>query len=314
MAASPRRRGWLAVLLATAGLAASGGTASGQILPWEVTVAEIETGRLRSLAERLAKQNLLYQFRLGEVRKADLVETADQIDRILKSLEKGSPSYSIPAPWNEALREDVARVDATWGPLRAIATASPYDYIRMSRQFMPAENRGTDPLRVRYFDALSLDLLTESEKLLDHYHDECMKTRLDVCSTAKTSGYAPMLIERATKAAIYVVVGLEVDRNRKKLNDTLAAYREVQQANDADPFFAAALDPERSPSAKAARELFLSQRSDWNSMRQQFAILADGDEKNFDLDGLLRVQRRLVAKIERLGAALMRYASLTYGT
>jgi len=73
-------------------------TAFAQILPWEIVVAEIETGRLRSFAERLAKQHLIHQLHLGDTPRSALLETAAQIDRILESLEKGSASYSIPAP------------------------------------------------------------------------------------------------------------------------------------------------------------------------------------------------------------------------
>jgi hypothetical protein len=43
-------------------------------------------------------------------------------------------------------------------------------------------------------------------------------------------------------------------------------------------------------------------------------MLAAGDEENFDLRDLLRIHARLVAKVERLTAALVRYASFAYGT
>ncbi len=48
-------------------------------------------------------------------------------------------------------------------------------------------------------------------------------------------------------------------------------------------------------------------------MEAEFAMLAAGDEKNFDLHRLLETQSQLVAKVDRLTAALVRYASLTYG-
>ena len=49
-------------------------------------------------------------------------------------------------------------------------------------------------------------------------------------------------------------------------------------------------------------------------METQFVILAAGDEQNFDLRRLLTTQAHLVEKVERLTAALVRYASLTYGS
>ena len=64
----------------------------------------------------------------------------------------------------------------------------------------------------------------------------------------------------------------------------------------------------------AAGKLLVSLREDWDAMEVQFAILSAGDEQNFDLRRLLATQTRLVEKVERLTAALVRYASLTYGS
>jgi hypothetical protein len=49
-------------------------------------------------------------------------------------------------------------------------------------------------------------------------------------------------------------------------------------------------------------------------MQAQFKILAAGDVENFDLQPLLAIQIQLVEKVERLTAALVRYASLVYGS
>ena len=302
-----------AVLLAAACLLGAD-PATAQRLPWEVTVAEIEAGRLRGLAQQLSKQNVLYQLHLGHVRKSDLVETAGEIDRILQSLQEGSPSYSIPPPWTPELSERLKSVDATWGALRRIAVASPYDYIRVSREFMPADSRRGDPLLLRYFDDLSLQLVGEVEKLLDAYHAECVKVEAEVCPTARTSGYAAMLIEQAAKEAVYIVAGIDATRNRKLLEGTIAAYQELRRENNESPFFTAALDPDRGASARANGELLASLRDDWDAMQAQFVILAAGDERNFDLPALLEIQSRMVDKVQRLTAALVRYASLTYGS
>jgi hypothetical protein len=288
--------------------------AQAQVLPWEVTLAEIESGRLRGLIQRLSKQQVLYQLRLGDVRKDDLVATATRIDRVLESLVKGSPSYAIPEPWTPALRKQLEEVDALWGPLRRIAVASAYDSMRLYREYISPQNRRGDPLLLGYFDELSLEFVAATEKLIDAYDEECQKTGLEVCATARTSGYAAMLIERAAKEAVYVAAGMDVKANRKRLEATIAAYQELRSANQTSPFMAAALDPERGLSAKAALGLLKSLRDDWDAMQEQFTMLAAGDEENFDLAGMLSVQGRLVSKVERLTAALVRYASLTYGS
>jgi hypothetical protein len=67
-------------------------------------------------------------------------------------------------------------------------------------------------------------------------------------------------------------------------------------------------------SARAAGELLDSLRSDWDAMQNQFKLLAAGDESNFDLPAMLVVHDRLVDKVERMAAALVRYASLAYGS
>jgi len=288
-------------------------TAHARVLPWEIVVAQIETGRLRNFAERLAKQNVLYQLHFGDTSKQALKETASQIDRIIESLEQGSPPYAIPAPWTEAIREQTRRVDAAWGPVRAIAVASPYDYYNLKRQFAPAERRGADPLLLQYFDDITADFIAESEKLLDLYFVECQKAGLEVCQIAKSSGINAMLIERAARQAAYIVAGIDIAKNRKGLQSTLDAYGQRRKANESSPFFAEALNPERSASAAAGAELLTDLRSDWDELSHEFEMLADGDEQNFDLRRLLASQSRLVDKVERLTAALIRYASLRYG-
>jgi hypothetical protein len=317
MAASSRmsRAGSRAVLLvALTAVLLVPGSAQSQILPWEIAVAEIEAGRLRGLAEGLSKQNVLYQLHLGNVRKDDLVQTSERIDDILESLAKGDPAYSIPEPWTPEIRAQVRYLDQLWGPIRQIAVASPYQYLRVSRQFMrPADRRG-DPLLLRYFDSLAADFIAESEKLVDLYDAECRKTGLEVCDTAATSGYATMIIERAAKQAVYVVAGIDAKQNRSGLEKSIEAYQALRRANDESSFYAAALDPDRGASASAARELLVSLRKDWDVMQAEFTMLAAGDEGNFDLRNLLETQRQLVSKVERLAAALVRYASVTYGS
>lgn len=287
---------------------------SAQILPWEVTVAEVEAGRLRNLAQRLNKQNVLYHLRVGDVTKDDLVKTAGQIDQIITSLEDGIPARSIPAPWTNALREQVGKVDDAWSPIRSIAIASPYEHLRVAREFLPRESRRGDPLLLKYFDRLSAALVEESDRLVDHYNEECEKTGIEICSTARTAGHAAMLIERSAKEAVYVVADIDAKANRKKLAETIEAYRQVQKTNTASKFFQEALDPNRGISAKAAAELRGSLMNDWTVVQEQLLILKAGDESNFDLRLLLDAQERMVNKVERLTAALIRYANFAYGS
>jgi hypothetical protein len=310
--APTRARPGAAALAAALALLAA--PAAAQLLPWEVVVAEIEAGILRPRVQRLVKQFVLYQLHLGEVGKGDLVATVEEIDRILESLEKGSTSHSIPAAWTSALRERVHRLQGLWGPMRRVAAASPYEYVRIMQEFVPQTSRRADPLALGYFDDLGAQLMAGSEHLLVAYHEECVRTGLaDICPTAQTAGYGEMLIERATTEAIYIVADIDQEESRGRLRKTIESYRELRRANDRSPFFAAALDPERGVSARAAAQLFASLREDWDVMEREFTILAAGDERNFDLRRLLETQRTLVEKVERFTAAMVRYASVTYG-
>lgn len=310
--ATPRARSRVLLALLAGTLAAA--PASAQIMPWEVNVAEVEAGQLRHFAARLSKQFVLYQLHLGDVRKSDLVDTAVRIDRILESLEQGNPANSIPSAWTTALGDQLRRVDETWGPLRRLAMAGPYEFMRVLQQFVPVESRRADPLSLRYVDGLADDLIAESEKLLGAYHDECVKSGLEICPTARLSGYTAMLVERATKEAVYVVADIDRVENAKRLKQTTEAYLVQRRAYDANPLFAEVLDPDRGMSARAAGELLASLRLDWDAMMEQFEILAAGDEKNFDLQRLLDKQEILVAKIQRFSAVIVRYAGLAYGT
>ncbi|TFG94305.1 MAG: hypothetical protein E4H11_07015 [Myxococcales bacterium] len=302
----------------TAGLAVAfalvAGSASAQILPWEVNIAEVEAGRLRNVAERPSRQFVLYQLHLGDVRKSDLVETAAQIDRLIESLERGVPSQSIPAAWTPTLRQQLRQLESSWGPLRRIAVAGPHEFLRVMQEFVPTESRRADPLSLGYIDDLTRAFIAESETLLDTYNGECLKTGLEICPTARLSGLTAMLGERATKEAVYVVADIDRVENRKRLQQTIEAYRVQRHAYDANPLFAAVLNPERGVSARAAGELLASLRLDWDAMELQFADLAAGDDKNFDLQTLLDREEILVDKIQRFTAVIVRYASLAYGT
>ena len=123
-----------------------------------------------------------------------------------------------------------------------------------------------------------------------------------------------MLMERAAKEAVQIIAGIDSDARRKSLNATIEAYRALRAANQKSAFFGAATDPSRGVSARAAGELLASVRADWDAMQVQFKLLAAGDEQNFDLPAMLLIHERLIDKTERVTAALVRYASLEYGS
>lgn len=64
-----------------------------------------------ALAERLSKQNLLYQLHLGETSKQEMHDTSAELDRILAILEAGSTFYSVAGPPSEAVRKQIHEID-----------------------------------------------------------------------------------------------------------------------------------------------------------------------------------------------------------
>jgi len=239
--------------------------------------------------------------------------TAAGIDRSLEMLVEGAPSFGIPAPWTREVREEARSTREAWAPLRAIATASPYEYLRQTRQFMQPESRLGDPLSLRYFDRLSLDLVAQAEKLLALLDRECRKTDYPLCAMASSSGYSEMLIERATKEAVLAFAGLDVEENRERLKETVAAFQQQRAANESSEFFEAATSPEEGKAGEVALQLVTDIRSDWDGMRAEFGVLLEGKTPDFDLYLVLKRQRRVTENIERFSVVMRRFADRHYG-
>lgn len=288
------------------------GVAAAEVLPWEANVTTVEAGSLRGLAERLNKQNLLFKLRLGDVRKDDMVETARRIDAILLTLQAGDFAHSVPPPWTPGLREGLAALDRRWYPLRRIAIASVVE--SLSGDFVPGQSRSGDPLLLRHFDRLTDEFLEATEELLAAYYQECQRSGFAVCDVSRTSGYAVMLVERIAREAISVFAGFETAQSREQLDEAVESYREVRARNDESDFFQAAVNPKRGSAGERTGEILESIRSDWAAIESELAVLGAGDVRNFDPTELLGLQEAMVRKIERLTAALVQFASITYGS
>ncbi|MBW2274298.1 MAG: type IV pili methyl-accepting chemotaxis transducer N-terminal domain-containing protein [Deltaproteobacteria bacterium] len=287
--------------------------AAADLLPFEISTAEALTGQVRWLAEKLSKQNLLYQLHLGDVHKSDLVATAAKLDRSLEMLAEGSPTFGIPAPWTPEIRAQIRRLDEVWGPLRAIATASPYEYLRRSREFMTPESRLGDPLSIRYFDVLRSDLVAEADKLGALYDHECRRSGFPLCDAARISGATETMLERAAKEAIMVFAGIDVEENKKALKVTVAAFQRQRAENEASNFFKAATAPEEGKSGEVTAQLLADVRKDWAEMSAEFDDLLAGKTADFDLPLVLKRQRRIIGSVERLRMVMGRFFDRKYG-
>jgi hypothetical protein len=278
--------------------------------PYELGIAQREAGRLRGLVERLSKQNLLYQLRLGEVRKVDMQETTNEIDRLLEILERGSPAYAVARPPSRRVEHQIEVVNGLWSPLRRIALASPYDYLRYSSDLLPKKPRIGDPLLIQAFDSRAQEMVVEAGKLMRLYQKACNDAGGELCELAANSGLFTMLAERVAKELVLVYAGLDVQESIEKLKESRDMFETSLEVLGRSPVLAAAADPSRGPSAEIVATLWTGMREDWKRLRFEVDLAIEDRAEALDVRRMLNLQLRLVEEMERLRAALSRYAAV----
>jgi hypothetical protein len=275
--------------------------------PYEIGGAQQELGRIRELAERLSKQNLFYQLHLSDQEKQDLHDTSAELERSIELLREGSVAYSVAAPPNQAIRGQIDQVDKAWGPVRRMALASPYDYLRRANEFMPPRYRLGDPLFIRSFDRMSQTLIEEVDRLMALYQQECMKTDYDLCELASTHGYPIMLIERVVKELVFVYTGPGNESDRDRLRETRDAidahHLELAQLT----IFLEATDPSRGDAAAFVTGLWSSINEDWGRLRLEVDLAIADRAEEINLKQVLKIQARLVETWERLNVVALRF-------
>jgi len=285
-----------------------------QVQPFEMGIAGREAGLLRGLSQRLSKENLLYQLHLGDVRKEELLRTSAEIDRIIDLLGTGSASYAVPEPWTAEIRTQLAATEAAWAVLQPIATASPYDYLRRTRQFMPAADRRGDPLSIRYFDNLSNALSAEAGKLLTVYEVECLQTDFPNCLAARSSGLWAMLTERMVKHAVMVFAGIDVAISRESLDADRAQLGKLLADARNLPLIQDAMAPDRGERGAFVAGLLGQIDSDWQAFGLELDLVVNDDDHDLDVDRLLLIEDRMIGEMQRLNSTITRFAIARYGS
>jgi hypothetical protein len=280
--------------------------------PYEIGGAQQELGHMRALAERLAKQNLLYQLHLADQRKQDLIDTVGEIDRILDLIRTGSATYSIAAPPNDEIREQIERVDKAWGPVRRVAVSSPYDYLRHANEFMPRRSRLGDPFFIHSFDTMTQTFIRQIERLMALYKLECEKTDYDLCEPASNHGLPMMLTERVMKELVYVYTDPENESYVKRLQTTRDAIDAANQEFGAMPIVREARDPARGDAAAFVSSLWSSIQEDWGRLRLAVDLAISGRSDEINLKRALETQDRIVETWERLIAVIVRFINAKY--
>ncbi len=281
--------------------------------PYEIGIANREAGRMRSLAERLSKQNLLYQLDLGDVQKRDMHHAVNEIDRILEQLHRGSTYYSVAGPPNEEARQQLASIENAWVPVRKLALASPYDYLRRAQQFIPPESPRGDPKVVKAFDKMAARFIREVEKLMDLYYAECVKTEYRLCDVSRRSGQPTMLAERVLKNLVFIQADLDPKRYAEQLSASIEAFDANWVGFAKAPLYQAAIEPERGEDGRFIAGLRTSIDSNWTTLRKEARLAIAGRANEVDIDPMLKAQRDLVGDFERFVAVIGRFAAGEFG-
>jgi hypothetical protein len=280
--------------------------------PYEIGGAQEELGRIRELAERLSKQNLFYQLHLADQRKQDLHDTSAELERSLELLRKGSVAFSVAAPPNQEVRDQISQVEKAWGPVRRMALASPYDYLRRANEFMPRRHRLGDPLFIRSFDRMSQALIEEVDRLMALYQKECMKTDYDLCELASEHGYPIMLTERVVKELVFVYAGPGDESDRERLRETRDAIDAHYFELTPLPILQEMTDPARGDAAAFVSGLWSSINEDWGRLRLEVDLAISGRAEEINLKKVLEIQARLVETWERLNVVALRFIEAKY--
>jgi hypothetical protein len=280
--------------------------------PYEILGAQQELGHMRALAERISKQNLLYQLHLADQRKQDLHDTAAEMDRILGLIRTGSATYSIATPPNPEIRKQIEQVDKAWGPVRRLAIASPYDYLRRANEFIPRSNRSGDPFFINSFDWMVQTLIAELDRLMDLYAVECVMTGYDLCGPATAHGIPMMLVERVVKELVLVYTDPENESHVKRLRETRNDIEAGNLAFGELSVFREARDPTRGDAGAFVSGLWGSIREDWGRLRLAVDLATSDRADEIDLKPVLKVQARIVETWERLIAVMVRYTNAKY--
>lgn len=280
--------------------------------PYEIGGAQEELGRVRERVERLSKQNLFYQLHLADVTKEDLYDTTGEIDRSLDLLREGSVVYTIAAPPTDAIRVQIAKIDQSWGPVRRLALASPYDYLRRANEFVPPENRRGDPLFLRAFDDMTQKVIAEVDRLAALYQEECRKTDYELCELTPTHGVPMMLSERLVKDLVFVYAVPGGERDVKRLRATRDAIDAYYKQAGQEMILREATDPSRGDAAAFVSGLWGSIEDDWGRIRPEIDLAIEGRADEVNLKRVLEIQPRLVQSWERLDAVMVRFVEAKY--
>ncbi len=301
---SVRSQALLGAMVASWVVALGTTPASGALQEWEVGGAQIQLSRVMMLAERISKQNLLYQLKLGEQTKDQVVATAQEMDQAIRVLYEGSPLLGVRPPPSRELRDQIDRIDAAWGPARAMALASAYDYLRRAEGGRP-----DDPLRVLVFDERVQRVVEHAVRAQELYFEICMKQKLPACEAMRLGPATTMLSERLVKEAVLVYTRLDAVENLARLAKTRAALKRTIERPDEVELVRQARSDARGVPGKVVDGMRRDIESYWTTLRSGVDRVLEGDVDEFDIPLAMNTQERLVEEFQRYTIAIVRFAA-----
>lgn len=303
-----RARKWLIAWLALATLSMNQPVGAA-LLDYEYGGALAQLGRLRMLVERLSKQNLLYQLHLADQSKVQIIETARNIQQTLDLLHTGRPLMVVPEPPTPGIRKQLRVIDSAWVPLQRMALASPFDYLRRSREFIdPKDDRG-DPLMILHFDDLARRVVQESERASQLYIEACQGEGWERCELAGVAGIPGMLVERIMKEAVLVFAGLEAEKNLERLAATRKELDAKLALTASSEVLKGATAAGRGAQGAHTAGLWGGIQNAWRRLGDELELVARGHAEERNLQQAVSVQVLLVADMQRLAVELYQFTA-----
>ena len=309
-----RSRRPVAVLVLAALVQVGVTRSSEELQPFEVGAAMIHLGRVRMLAQRISKQNLLIQLNLADVERSAMAETAREVDATLDALREGGAMMAVPEPPTRRIHDQIDEIEAAWGTLRAMALASPFDYVRRSR----GERRPDDPLLVRYFDDLATHLDRSAVAAVALYREVCIENGIpsivgtsaeEICTLMARATETSMLSERMAKQASFVVAGVDLQRNLKNLRRTRDRFSKALDTALGSTIIRAAMNPERGTEGVVVAGIGEEIEEGWARLRGDVDLLLEDRHNEVALERALANQAALVWNVQRLSVAVERFAA-----
>jgi hypothetical protein len=288
-------------------------SASAALLNYEYGAAQGQLGVIAVLAERMSKQNLLYQLHLDDRQKLEMIETVKIMDDAIATLRKGDPLAGIPVPPTEEILSHIDALETAWAPLRASALSSPLEYLRRSQELMAAQNRRSDPLLMLYFDEVASGVISAVDAIEKLYDAQCRADAYTHCDLIVRQGRAEMLTERMVKQAILVFTGIDPKTTPKHLVEVRDAYEAMGSTQGAQRLVEQMTAAEREGKADYMGGLLREINQSWIRLRRRVDLVIDGTAREDDILQAVRIQELIVSDLQHFTAAITQFARYERG-